>query len=310
MEQPIYNLPKHDSAGEDESAISDCESVASGGHDSRRIVRKTTEGADINLIRSRFVCGISAQGLKPYGVAIFRNPCKTVMAQARIQSFEIFARAVAKMRGGNANVKHVWYGASSREEIVDIIQHGFGYVHSNGLRLSPNDSPLESVKRTVVDEQGFRHLLLCRVIMGKLEAVPAGSDQRRPSSEEYDSGVDSFSSPNEFIVWSNKINTHVLPEYVLSFKLASDKGHEKVGVGGQHVRPSSPFMQFPTLISALSKILPPSDIVSIAKFHKEYRDKKISRHEMIQKVRKVAGDKLLFSVIKSFRAKVLLFSLW
>lgn len=48
-------------------------------------------------------------------------------------------------------------------------------------------------------------------------------------------------------------------------------GHEKVGVGGQHVRPSSPFMQFPTLISALSKILPPSDIVSIAKFHKEYR---------------------------------------
>lgn len=106
------------------------------------------------------------------------------------------------------------------------------------------------------------------------------------------------------------------------------------------MRPSSPFMQFPTLISALSKILPPSDIVSIAKFHKEYRvifsdlvvgfvtvtgfffllklcvflfvlqDKKISRHEMIQKVRKVAGDKLLFSVIKSFRAKVLLISLW
>lgn len=37
------------------------------------------------------------------------------------------------------------------------------------------------------------------------------------------------------------------------------------------MRPSSPFMQFPTLISALSKILPPSDIVSIAKFHKEYR---------------------------------------
>lgn len=40
------------------------------------------------------------------------------------------------------------------------------------------------------------------------------------------------------------------------------------------------------------------------------QDKKISRHEMIQKVRKVAGDKLLFSVIKSFRAKVLLISLW
>jgi len=45
-------------------------------------------------------------------------------------------------------------------------------------------------------------------------------------------------------------------------------------------------------------------------FHLFLQDKKISRHEMIQKVRKVAGDKLLFSVIKSFRAKVLLISLW
>jgi hypothetical protein len=80
------------------------------------------------------------------------------------------------------------------------------------------------VKNSVVDKDGFRHLLLCRVILGRMEVVPGGSDQCRPSSEEYDSGVDSFSSPKEYIVWSNKINTHVLPEYVLSFKLASNKG--------------------------------------------------------------------------------------
>ena len=36
-------------------------------------------------------------------------------------SFEIFALMVAKMDDGKANVKHVWHGASSREEIVDII---------------------------------------------------------------------------------------------------------------------------------------------------------------------------------------------
>jgi hypothetical protein len=33
------------------------------------------------------------------------------------------------------------------------------------------------------------------------------------------------------------------------------------------------------------------------------QEKKISRHELIQKVRLVAGDKLLVSVIKTFRAK-------
>jgi hypothetical protein len=48
-------------------------------------------------------------------------------------------------------------------------------------------------------------------------------------------------------------------------------GHEKVGVAGQLMRPSSPWMPFPALISVLSKILPPSEIAFITKFHKEYR---------------------------------------
>lgn len=145
MERPIRYLPErspHDCAGDDESAVSDCESVASAGHVSERNVRKT-DGADMNLIRTRFVCGLSTQGLKAGVISIQRNPCSSVMAQARIQSFQIFARAVAKLRGGNVNVKHVWYGASSREEIKDIIQHGFGHAHSQGLRFSPIDSPLE-----------------------------------------------------------------------------------------------------------------------------------------------------------------------
>lgn len=34
------------------------------------------------------------------------------------------------------------------------------------------------------------------------------------------------------------------------------------------------------------------------------QEKKISRHELIQRVRQIAGDKLLFAVIKSFREKV------
>ncbi|KHN34314.1 Putative inactive poly [ADP-ribose] polymerase SRO5 [Glycine soja] len=188
-----------------------------------------------------------------------------------------------------------------KEEINDIIQHGFGHAHSNGLRLSPQDSPLESVKSSVVDKDGLRHLLLCRVILGKTEVVPRGSYQCRSSSQEFDSGVDDLSNPKEYVIWCNQINTHVLPEYVLSFRLPSPlKGIVKIG---EPLRPSSPWMAFPALISMLSKILPPSEVASIAKFHKDYREKRISRHELIQKVRVIAGDKLLLSVIKSFRAK-------
>ncbi|XP_027332833.1 probable inactive poly [ADP-ribose] polymerase SRO5 [Abrus precatorius] len=297
MERPIYNSlekPPHDSApaADQESEVSDCESVLSTGETG------FYEGGD--LIRSRFVRGLGSHGLKPEVVAIRRNASSTVMAQARVQSFQIFASAVAKLRNGNANVKYAWYGASGKEEIADIIQHGFGPSKSHGLRLSPEDSPLESVKSSVVDKDGLRHLLLCRVILGRTEVVPRGSEQCHSSSDEYDSGVDDISDPKEYIVWCNRINTHVLPEYVLSFRLSSLKGHVKTG---EPFRPSSPWMPFPTLISVLSKILPPPDIAFIAKFHRDYREKNISRHELIQKVRLIAGDKLLVSVIKSFRAK-------
>ncbi|KHN18456.1 probable inactive poly [ADP-ribose] polymerase SRO5 [Glycine soja] len=299
MDPPIHHPLGKRPAAEDDSVISDCESGVSGGDTAAGFV-PADENAD--LVRTRFVRGLAAHGLKPEVLAVGRNACSSVMAQARQHSFHVFARAVAKLRDGNANVKFAWYGASSKEEISDIVQNGFfGHAHGNGLRLFPQDSPLESVKSSVVDKDGLRHLLLCRVILGKTELVPRDSNQCRSSSEEFDSGVDDLSNPKEYVIWCNQINTHVLPEYVLSFRFPSPlKGHVKIG---EPLRPSSPWMAFPALISVLSKILPPPDIAYIAKFHKDYREKRISRYELIQKVRVIAGDKLLFSVIKSFRAK-------
>lgn len=69
-----------------------------------------------------------------------------------------------------------------------------------------------------VDKDGLRHLLLTRVIMGKSEVVPIGSEQCQPSSEEFDSGVDNLQTPNKYIVWSTHMNTHTLPEYIVSFR--------------------------------------------------------------------------------------------
>ncbi|KAJ1384471.1 RST domain of plant C-terminal [Sesbania bispinosa] len=241
----------------------------------------------------------------PIARAAFRalkSGATTHSSRAKLQSFNLYARAVAKQRGGNANVKYAWYGTSGENEIRNILSHGFSHVHGHNLCLSPDDSPLQSLKSCVVGGDGVRHLLLCRVILGRTELVQPGTQQCYPSSEEYDSGVDSFSAPNKYVIWSNRMNTHVWPAYVISFRVPSFKGIEKSEE--EPLRPSSPWLPFPTLISALSKVLSAPDIALISKLYKAKKERKISRHDLIQKVRQIAGDKLLIAVIKSYRAKV------
>lgn len=73
-----------------------------------------------------------------------------------------------------------------------------------------------------VDENGVRHMILCRVIMGNMEPVYLGSKQFHPSNEAFDNGVDDPQNPKHYIIWSMNMNTHVYPEYVVSFKLSSE----------------------------------------------------------------------------------------
>ncbi|MFS7914557.1 putative poly(ADP-ribose) polymerase, catalytic domain, RST domain-containing protein [Helianthus anomalus] len=61
-------------------------------------------------------------------------------------------------------------------------------------------------------------MVLCRVILGNVEAVQAGSTQFSPSDRCFDSGVDDLHNPNNYIVWNSNMNTHIFPECVVSFK--------------------------------------------------------------------------------------------
>ncbi|CAI9786832.1 unnamed protein product [Fraxinus pennsylvanica] len=72
------------------------------------------------------------------------------------------------------------------------------------------------------DDDGLRHMLLCRVILGRMEVVRPGSEQYNPSSEEFDSGIDNLVSPRKYIGWSTRMNTHILPEFVVSFRIPSN----------------------------------------------------------------------------------------
>lgn len=81
---------------------------------------------------------------------------------------------------------------------------------------------LYSAKYCDYDENGVQHMILCRVIMGNMELVYPGSKQFHPSSEDFDNGVDNLENPKCYVVWTMNMNTHIFPEYVVSFKLSPD----------------------------------------------------------------------------------------
>ncbi|KAL2465337.1 putative inactive poly [ADP-ribose] polymerase SRO5 [Abeliophyllum distichum] len=222
--------------------------------------------------------------------------------------YELIKKSATKENcGGSPNVKYAWFGAS-KNEINSILSHGFGHsvntgVYGHGIYLSPADHPAQSMQLSVADDDGLRHLLLCRVILGRMEVVSCGSEQDNPSSEEFDSGVDNLMSPRKYIVWSTRMNTHILPEFVISFRTSSNfKGNQRIS--GRVKLPNSAWIPFSELINALSKFLPPQAIQLIAKHHHNQREKKITRRELIQQVRSIAGDKLLAAIIKSYRDKI------
>lgn len=80
----------------------------------------------------------------------------------------------------------------------------------------------DSARYCDADESGVRYMLFCRVVMGNMELVPAGSKQSHPSNENFDSGVDDLQNPRNYIIWDMYKNTHIYPEYVVSFKVSSD----------------------------------------------------------------------------------------
>ncbi|XWS50957.1 hypothetical protein CRYUN_Cryun12cG0135700 [Craigia yunnanensis] len=312
------NSTSLDTENDQESVLSDCESrVSSPSFDQSSLfisglIRLFPGDKAHDVIKTRFLSNLGPLAAHTKDLTIQKNGFLGVTWQARLQSFEIFIKAVEKKCGGDANVKYAWCPAT-RYEICKIVEHGFGHcgfpensgLHGCGVYLSPDGSPMESVKNAMVDKNGMRYLMLCRVILGKAEAVQPGSMQCHPSSDEFDSGVDDLSSPKKYIVWSTHMNTHILPEFILSFRAPSSlKGF--LGMQDRLKMPTSPWISFPALISALSEFLPSTSINLISKYYRDYRDKKISRHELTQFVRQIAGDKLLIAVIKSSRTKVLI----
>ncbi|KAL2559795.1 putative inactive poly [ADP-ribose] polymerase SRO2 [Forsythia ovata] len=221
-----------------------------------------------STIKKIFLMGIGLLGKESDVVAIHKNLYSSLVGAARMEAFRIFSAAVAGKCGGDANVKYAWYGGS-RDEVYEIISHGFsrckeaenGVSHGIGIHLSPTNAALDSVMSAEEDENGLRHMLLCRVILGKPEVVPVGSGQFQPSSENFDSGIDNPLAPKKYIIWSAYMNSHIFPNYIISFRTPNN----------YCVKPKSPSMKFPMLLNVLSNFLDPSKMKLISSYYKNFR---------------------------------------
>lgn len=196
------------------------------------------ESEEYEFVKKGFLKGMGFMQHVTNIISIHKNNVSSNSTkQARLQSFHIFSKAVSIKNGGDAKVRGAWYGGSL-DQLIDILSFGFTRYNINihdhddddeshhgiGISLYSANFSIDSAMSTVADENGLRHVLLCRVIIGKFESVAADSKQSQPSCREYDTGVDDVFAPRKHIIWTAFMNSYIHPDYILSFNYRNIKG--------------------------------------------------------------------------------------
>jgi hypothetical protein len=213
------------------------------------ILRKKITSVERGSESFLFVQDLFLSGMGPFATPsnilhIHRYSPNDITAQCRFEAFERQMKATKEARG-DANVRYGWLG-SRKNDIVRILINGLGTTAnpiekaglSAGVYLSPENRAFTSVGLCDVDEKGVQYMLLCRMILGNMEAVEPGSQESFPSSEIYDSGVDDCSNPKCFVMWPSHLSTHIRLEYLVSFKLVSKVRHYLLDLKGLWFHPS------------------------------------------------------------------------
>lgn len=293
---------------------------------------------DSASVRKIFLMGMNQSSSHASIIDVSRG--STTFMEARQELFQKQAEIVKKLRGF-PNVQFAWL-PSTKNAHPNIMNYGLVSGDSTnksswygiGVHLNPINHTEISANLCDVDENGTRHMILCRVIMGNMEQVSLGSKQFHPSNEAFDNGVDDLQCPKHFIVWSMNMNTHIYPEYVVSFKFdaegtmtQSEKTKNVSGVstcyegspyqvtmpdtislqnqqGNVPKIPKSPWMSFPALFAAISEKVAPEKMKIIHSNYELFKSKKINRDELVKKLRLSVGDAILRSTIMSLQCKM------
>nr|AEV41085.1 putative RCD1 [Oryza minuta] len=296
------------------------------------ILRKKITSVERGSEGFLFAQDLFLSGMGPFATPnnilhIHRYSPNDITAQCRLQAFEKQMMSTKEERG-DANVRYGWLG-SRKNDIVRILINGFGSNGkpaekaglSAGVYLSPEDRAFSSVGLCDVDEKGVQYMLLCRLILGNMEAVMPGSQDSFPSSDIYDSGVDDCSNPKCYVMWPSHLSTHIRLEYLVSFRLSSKVRNYLLGLKGLWFHPSpkevavdistlvpimsgtaegptSPWISFRVLFAMIQE-----NISSVARellFHhyEELKENKITREEMVKQMIILVGEKLLLETLK------------
>ncbi|KAI4388663.1 hypothetical protein MLD38_000972 [Melastoma candidum] len=222
------------------------------------------------------------------------------MERARYDNFQRQLDIVKKVRG-TPNMVYAWHGASA-ESVSSILAYGFGLPSDAskqggcgiGVHFSPAQCPQFSALHAEPDDCGEKHIILCRVILGKSEQVLPGCKQSHPSCQNFDSGVDDPSNPKQYVLWFSNVNNYVLPECVVSFKPSETT---KGGTGGNPHRKSS----VAELFAKMRRDLPSTKIKEVENLYRAFRAGQLAKDSFVKQIRSIAGDAMLLSTIREIR---------
>ncbi|KAL1215362.1 putative inactive poly [ADP-ribose] polymerase SRO3 [Cardamine amara subsp. amara] len=286
----------------DNGEIFDSDQLGNFSGDSTILLNEGSTEYDV--IKNCFISGMGLFSNDTTIVTIRKNSTERITTKARIAAFRVFTDAMTRKNNGDANVKCAWYCGSSKEEIDNIISYGFSNreiekfendvrSHGVGINLVHHRCSLAAAVVGEGDEEGIKHLLLCRVILGKPELTISGSKQSYPSSTWFDSGVDNLENPRRYVIWSSNMNSYILPIYIVSFRSPRLTGLSGYG------RAKSPCVSFSVIMSVLSKSLDPHRMNLIMTSYDDFRKRKLRREQLVRKMREVVGDHLLFKILKN-----------
>ncbi|ONK55776.1 uncharacterized protein A4U43_C10F870 [Asparagus officinalis] len=272
------------------------------------VLKLNEEDDEYIILKHRFYLSIGALSQQCMVVDAYRSLHSSPMEKAQVESFRIFKEAMEAKRGGDANVVHSWYGAL-KDEVDRIMKDGFRMcglpekagTFGFGLHLCPELSARESLISAPISEDGLKHMVICRVILGSTETILPGSSQSGPSSADFDSGVDNEQAPSKYIVWYPDVKTNVLPLYAVTVKMELNSGGLQRELDA--TRPGSKWMPLTSLVYILLNFVPRSTLRMLRRLHTDFLERKITRQQFVFRVRQLAGDEVLVYAIRDFQNK-------
>ncbi|KDP41553.1 hypothetical protein JCGZ_15960 [Jatropha curcas] len=250
-----------------------------------------------SLVRDSFLSGIRKVDPSARITAIHQWTREGHLEKARYEVFQN-QMAITKAARGVSNMIYAWHGASAKA-VESILAHGFGVpskvsgpdCYGIGAYLSPVGLPHISARLSELDDNGEKHIILCRLILGNVEKVEAGSQQSYPSNVNFDTGVDNLHHTKWYIVWSSNMNSHIIPEFVVSYKSSNH-------VPGQMKGSTCMKYSLEKLILKMRSLLPPPKIREVVTLYDTYREGRLGRDMFIKQLRLIAGDQVLSSSIR------------